>query len=138
MGSPLTLTVPLPPNLANSRMHWRVKLNRKKAYWELLDMLKSAGALPRVPHDLPPTKTRVAATLYLFAPMDDDNAMARVKWILDWFVKNAYLRGDSRKHIEWAGIPHQVIDRKNPRVELVLTHGVPVIRSRPLRRGDEK
>lgn len=119
----MKITAPLPPNMANSRMHWRVKLKAKKAYWESLNNRAMLGQMPLSPGV---SRTgwgpmRVAATLYVHNPMDDDNAMARVKWLIDWLVTNDYLPGDSRKHIEWAGIPHQVVDRKNPRVELELT-----------------
>lgn len=115
----VTLTVPLPPNIANGRMHWRVKLNAKKAYWETLDTMRQIKLLPAPkPVDGPAV---ISATLYLYAHMDDDNAMHRCKYALDWLVTNGYLRGDSRKDITWAGLPHQVIDRKNPRVELTLT-----------------
>lgn len=118
--TPLTLTVPLPPNLANARMHWRVKLKAKKAYWETLSMLANMGKIPAEIVSRPP-RARIAVTLYLHSPMDDDNAMARVKWILDWFVTNGYLAGDSRKHLEWDGLPKQFIDRKHPRCVLTLT-----------------
>lgn len=116
----ITLTVPLPPNLANSRMHWRVKHNRKVAYWQTLSEMANCGLIPAEIVSRPP-RARIDATLFLYAPMDDDNAMARLKWLVDWLVTNGYLAGDSRKHIEWEGLPKQVIDRKNPRVEIVLT-----------------
>lgn len=52
--------------------------------------------------------------------MDDDNAMRRLKPLLDWLVGHGYLSGDSRKQIKWVGIPDQVIDRENQRVELTI------------------
>jgi hypothetical protein len=111
----MRLVVPLPPNAANSRRNWRVALRDKKRYWESLDLLKAARAFP-APQK--PRRATIAATLYLWGPMDDDNALARVKPLLDWLVANEYLPGDSRKHLTWAGIPEQHIDRKNQRLEI--------------------
>lgn len=116
----MKIVAPLPPNIANGRMHWRVKLNRKHAYHETLDMLAAARQIPAPPPE-PPRQATISAKLYLYSHMDDDNAMGRVKWFLDWLVTNGYLAGDSRKHLRWAGIPHQVIDRAAPRVEVTLT-----------------
>lgn len=118
--NPLTLTVPLPPNIANGRMHWQVKLKAKKAYWDTLSLLANCGKIPAEAVSRP-RRARLAATLYLHSPMDDDNAMARLKWLVDWLVSNGYLAGDSRKHIEWEGLPKQFIDRKNPRCVVTLT-----------------
>lgn len=119
----LTLTAPLPPNIANNRMHWRTKLKAKKRYWGSLNTLSLIGRIPISPlaSRTQTGPTRIAATLYVHNLMDDDNAMARVKWLLDWLVANDYLPGDARKNIQWAGMPEQVIDRKNPRIELTLT-----------------
>ena len=111
----MRLILPLPPNAANSRRHWRVVLRDKKAYWQSLDLLKASKALPRARK---PVRAKIAATLYVWGLMDDDNALARLKPLLDWLVAHDYLPGDSRKHIEWAGMPEQHIDRKNQRVEL--------------------
>jgi hypothetical protein len=40
--------------------------------------------------------------------------------VLDW-LSGLYIAGDARKALTWAGIPGQVIDRKRPRVELVIS-----------------
>jgi hypothetical protein len=69
------LTLPLPDNLANARQHWRVRLARKKAYWRKLDMLRPS--LPRAPA-VPLARAEIRATLHVWNPMDDDNAMARI------------------------------------------------------------
>lgn len=112
----MKLVAPLPPNIANGRMHWRVKLNRKKQYWESVDSWRIWW---RWPHPKKASKrARISATLFVYSLMDDDNAMARVKWLLDYLVAWEYLPGDSRKHIRWAGLPDQKIDRKNQRIEI--------------------
>jgi hypothetical protein len=113
------LVLPLPLNLANSRMHWRVKQREKRDYWEKLDLLFYAKQLPPPPRKAP-LKARIHATLYLHSPMDDGNAMNRMKWIEDWLKAWGYITDDSKKHLEWMGFPEQVIDRKNPRVEVEL------------------
>lgn len=116
-GGALRLVLPLPENLANARLHWRAKLARKKAYWRKLDLIRPA--LPPAP-PAPLARAEIRATLYLYNPMDDDNAMARLKWAVDWLA-GLYIAGDARKALKWVGIPEQVIDRKRPRVELVIS-----------------
>lgn len=115
----MKLTLPLPPNIANGRMHWRVKQKHKRAYWDLCDMYRLAGETPAPPTS-PPAKARFTVTLYLHQMMDDGNAMNRLKWTEDWLTANGYIADDSRKHLEYAGLPEQVIDRKRPRVEIVV------------------
>ncbi len=122
--TPLFLALPLPPNIANGRMHWRVKLNAKKAYWETLDMMRTLRQIPRPPAK-PPARARITVTLYLYSAMDDDNAMSRFKYAGDWLVGNGYLPGDSRKELTWAGLPDQHIDRKNQRMEITITPEAP-------------
>lgn len=116
----LTFTVPLPPNMANGRRHWRTALRDKKAYANSLTVLYAQGKIPKPPRE-PLQSTQIRATLYVHQPMDDDNALARLKHLIDFFVRFGYIVDDSRKNLRWAGMPDQVIDRKNPRVELTLT-----------------
>lgn len=103
--------LPLPPNLANSRWHWRVKQNKKKQYYAALDLLRVAKLLPPVPSEPWPV-AEVRAEMVLGAAMDDDNAMARCKWALDWIVRAGYLVDDRRKALRWAGFPSQDVTRK--------------------------
>ena len=112
-----TLVLPLPPNMLNSRRNWRVQLRAKKAYWQRCDILRLA--LPKPPAT-PPERIRATATLYVWALMDDDNAMARIKWAADWIVAQGYVADDRKKNIEWAGLPHQVVDRKAQRLEITI------------------
>jgi len=117
------LTLPLPPSLTNSGLgrsrHWRALEKEKKAYWATLDALQLTRRIPRL--DAPMPRAEISATLFLWNPMDDDGAMARLKWILDWMAKRGgFITDDRRKVLRWAGIPEQVIDRKNPRVEITL------------------
>lgn len=116
----LTFRLPLPPNLANARMHHMVKHRAKVAYWRHLDILQSGGILPPPPKE-PMAKATITATLTLGNAMDDDNAMSRTKWCQDWLKTRGYIVDDSRKHLKWGGIPKQRISRRNePCLELTL------------------
>lgn len=115
----ITLELPLPVNLANARMHWRVKDRERKAYRATLDLLLAAKRLPSPPvAPLSPIVIRPA--LYVWSQMDDDNALARVKWAADWLKTHGYIVDDKRPHCRFT-IPEQVIDRKNQRLVLTLT-----------------
>ena len=125
----MKLTLPLPPNRANAREHWRVTHKKKKAYYAeaqraLMDqrlwVLDMATGKPRVRAERPCTKPmRLTATLYVWAKMDRGNLVARLKWLEDSLVNYGLLVDDSE---EWLDLqmPRQVIDRKNQRVEIVL------------------
>ena len=109
----VVLSFPMPPNLANSRMHWRVKHKEKRAYWDALDLRAFTGELPS--GAIPPfSRVALSSTMTLWAPMDDDNAMARHKWVLDWLTKRMFWLDDSRKTVRWKNVPKQVISRKVP------------------------
>lgn len=124
MADALTLTVPMPPRLTNGSAmtgHWRGRHARKLAYKRALDALQAAGALPAPPARPLPFAV-VASEMTLGAAMDDDNALARHKVVLDWLVSRGYLAGDSRKCLRWAGLPVQRVTRKAPAcITLVLT-----------------
>lgn len=115
----MRLVLPLPPNAANSRRSWRVALRDKKAYWGQCSLLLSARRVP-LPPPVRPERVRLTAVLYLHNFMDDDNAMARLKPVLDWLKGWGYIADDRRKNIEWSGLPEQHIDRQNPRCEIVV------------------
>jgi hypothetical protein len=116
-GSPddevLLFHLPLPPNLANARMHWRVKHAEQARYVRLLDSLLTVQRLPMPPEE-PWSHGAVEALLVLGNHMDHDNAMARLKWPLDWLVRRGYLEDDGRRHLTWQGLPHQLLTRKAP------------------------
>ncbi len=115
-NSAVVMTLPLPPNMSNSRRHWRVTLREKKAYWAKLDLLLAVKYLPR-PTMLCPAE--FLSTLFVWQEMDDDGAMSRIKWIPDWLAANGYIEGDHRSQLR-IRVPEQVIDRKNQRVEVVI------------------
>lgn len=90
----------------------------------MLNVLLLAARTARVPRPdefsvpTPPAtplpRAVVTAHFAVHNLMDDDNAMTRVKWAVDWMVRNGYLQDDRRKNLRWGGIPTQVIDRKGP------------------------
>ena len=113
----MRITLPLPPNIANARMHWRTKNRKGKEYFESCDWLRITGEVPRLVGPLP--RARIRATLYMWGVMETDNLMARLKFPVDWLVSRGYIVDDSPKRLEWE-MPQQAIDRKNPRVEIEL------------------
>ena len=118
----ILLTLPLPPNRANAREHWRVTWRKKAVYYEKAEWeLKFGGRMRSV--KLPLERPILTATLYVWQKMDPDNATARLKWPIDCLVRCGLLVDDSEKHLDFTEIPRQVIDRKNQRVEIVLISG---------------
>ncbi|KKK76071.1 hypothetical protein LCGC14_2867390 [marine sediment metagenome] len=113
----MKLTLPLPPNRANAREHWRVTWKKKTEYYN-----RGRVALLGQPVWDAPLKTRftLTATLYVWNKMDRDNLMARLKFVLDLLVKSGILVDDNEKWLDLQ-MPKQVIDRKNKRVEIELT-----------------
>ena len=89
----LVFELPLPDNLGNGRMHWRVKSKRKTAYYEALDTLALVEILPPRParmflHPVAEIEMRTVRR------MDHDNAHARLKWVLDWLQTRGYIAND--------------------------------------------
>lgn len=132
MSAPITLTVPMPDPVTNASggsRHWRTVHSRKRAYWGALDVIQATGGRVREtqyvlpePPDSPLDRATVRATLYLGNAMDDDNAIARCKPVLDWLVRRGYLKDDRRSCLRWESLPEQVVKRgQQYRIELTLT-----------------
>ncbi len=117
----LVITMELPPNLGNSRMHWRTKHKKRAAY--LRDCAFYARRAFDSADSVRGLKARVSFTLYLGAQMDQDNALARCKWPIDWLVANGFLVDDSPKWCSMS-IPSQVItrDKKAQRLEITIKY----------------
>jgi hypothetical protein len=117
----MTLTVPMPPNLANARLHWRAKDRERGAYFTRLDVLQLTGEIPPPPA-APLPRATIRAHMTLGAAMDDDNAVARAKWPIDWLVTRGYLASDRRTCLRWEAFPEQTVTRKVPAaITLTLT-----------------
>ena len=106
------LILPLPPNRANARWHWRTEVKLKAAYYL---RCRAAAPPPREPYE----RCRIHATFYLHNLMDHDNLAARMKWPQDYLV-GKFIVDDDPAHLEWAGFPEQVIDRKDKRLVIEL------------------
>ena len=118
----MRLTLPLPPNRANqtygkARWEWA----RKKEYYEkarnaiLLELVNNVEWTGDCTE-----RMRLDATFHLWKKMDRGNLVARLKWIEDILVKTGLLVDDNE---EWLDLqmPTQHIDRKEQRVEIILT-----------------
>lgn len=106
----LKFDFPMPLNVANSRLHWRVKDNARKAYFETCDAMQAAKLLPPPPAT-PFGRSRIASLMMLGGKMDADNAMARHKWPLDWLQSRRYLTND--RDLEWTALPTQLVSRSS-------------------------
>lgn len=107
------IEMPLPPNMANGRAHWRTKDRQRNEYKNAthIHLLQRKILRPWLAKDMP-EKVRISAHIVVGGLMDIDNLFARMKWALDYLVDDRILRGDSPKHIEWDGIPTQEVSRK--------------------------
>ena len=124
MREALVFTVPMPPNVTNrasGRSHWRVRHNERTAYWELLDGMRVCRHIPQPPPE-PIPQAVLASHMVLGGAMDDDNALARHKHLVDWLVRRGYLASDRRTCVRWAGLPEQRVSRKvKPTITLTIT-----------------
>lgn len=123
-GEAVRIVVPMPPPLTNASGRsrgWRTVNRAKKCYWEQLDDRQNYGLIPAPPAVAFP-RARIRATLYLGNAMDDDNAVARCKWALDWLRTRGYIVDDRKRVLTWSGFPEQVVKRgQEYRIELTLT-----------------
>ena len=109
----LTLTLPL--NLGNARLHWAEK-NRKMNFYFNLCLATVKTKRP----EYPLSQADISATLYVWNLMDEgDNMRTRLKWPLDFLVQRGFIENDSPKVLVW-GTVTQEIDRRNQRVEIEL------------------
>jgi len=116
----IELTLPLPPNRANAREHWRVTHRKKVEYYEKAELTLMMADWDRGGQAPPRGRVTLTATLYVWARMDPDNAVSRLKWPIDSLVSYGFLVDDNEKWLDFTEIPKQVIDRKNQRVVICL------------------
>ena len=115
----MRFVLPLPLNLANSRLHYMIKHRAKKRYWEALDMLQLTRQIPAPPSE-PIQSVTIGHTWHVGNRMDPDNAYARLKFPLDWLRTRGYIIEDREENVTLSP-PKQHIDRKSPRLELTIT-----------------
>jgi hypothetical protein len=113
----VSLTLPLPLNLANSRMHWAAKLKAMHA-WKTKAIISEPKLRGR---HTPMQRATLEAVFYVGRwVMDDDNVTARMKWIGDILKERGLIVDDKRPHLTLTGIPAQRTETPR-RVELTLT-----------------
>ncbi len=83
---PLVADFPLPPNMANARVHHMKKYRAKLAYWQLCTVWAQNQGI-RPPIEPPAGKSTLYFTLYVGNFMDIGNAYNLIKWLEDLFVK---------------------------------------------------
>ena len=107
----MRFVLPLPPNIANARWHWAQRNRHRTSYLTLCTVADHR----RPPEPIAPAV--VTATLYVHNMMDDDNAVARLKWAIDWLKVREIIEDDHPACMTLAEV-RQVVDRKRPRVEI--------------------
>lgn len=119
----VTLTVPMPESVTNASgasRHWHSVHTKKKVYWTALDILQLRGEIPPPPR-VPLRRARIASVMYLGGAMDDDNALARHKPVLDWLKTRGYIADDRKKNLVWDALPEQIVKRDgNYRITVTL------------------
>jgi hypothetical protein len=113
----LHLVLPLPPNRANDRSHWRKVHAQKSAYYAAAGIFLYQQAGPRQTRT--PKRVTLCARLYVKNLNDPDNLVSRLKWPIDLLVLHGLLYEDRGAWLDLQ-MPTQEIDRKRPRVELWL------------------
>ena len=113
LPAPMTFVFPLPPNRANARGHWRKAYREQAKFYAECDMRVLAKLMPKPPA-APWMRASITAELTMRNPMDDDNALARCKWVCDFLVTRGYILDDRKGRLDWDAIPTQKISRKEP------------------------
>lgn len=118
----IILTAPMPDNINSNkgRTHWRARDRLRKEYFMRLDDLQGCGLIR--PPDRILRRVTIRSVMYLGNYMDDDNAVARHKPLLDWLKTRGYIVDDNRKYLRWEGFPEQIVRRNGEyRIELTIT-----------------
>lgn len=102
MSDPIVLWIPRPPDNANNRGHWRIAHEAMLRLRGELDDRLAVRLLPA-----PPARPLVSATLeshwYIEGRhrfLDQDNAVRRLKPVIDWLVAMRYLAGDTSAQLQ--------------------------------------
>lgn len=114
----MILTLPIPPNFPNTRMHWAAK-HRLKKVWQMAALVTEKQLRGR---HKPPHSVRIAARFYLGRKqfMDADNSVSRLKIVVDFLKERGLIVDDKWPHVRWDGFPEQYPDKPR-RLELTLT-----------------
>ena len=112
----LVFELPLPPNLGNSRAHWRLKARQKTDFYVVCDarVVVKGWHVPRPVEGMPWAKPVAEITMRTARAMDHDNAHARLKWVLDWLQTRGYIVNDR-------DLRYQLENKTAPRKEVGIT-----------------
>lgn len=103
----VVLTLPMPLNLANARLHW-LRKNRKRDEWMTRAIVAEKQLRGR---HRPMQRARVSVVMYIGkhggGMMDDDNCTARLKWPFDLLKARGLIVDDKRPYLTLEGIPEQ-------------------------------
>lgn len=96
-GEALVLWIPRPPDNANNRGHWTVANRVKRRYQAELTQRLGLRLMPGPPATC---LSGVVLDSTWWTPfrrrhLDDDNAIRRLKPVIDWLVLARYLAGDA-------------------------------------------
>lgn len=99
--------IPRPPDNANSRGRWK-GISAKRRYWAELNKRLAAGLIPKPPAT-PPGHAWISSVWWYdrsrrLPPIDPDNAVRRLKPVIDWLVAQGFLQGDSVHHVSLGGL----------------------------------
>jgi hypothetical protein len=111
----LTLTFPMPLNVANARLHWRAKA-RKHDAWKMLAIVQEPKLRGR-----PECFGRVRVSVTFFTGrwvQDTDNLIARAKWPLDLLKERGFIADDCPGVVESLSVTQ--VPRMPRRVVLTL------------------
>lgn len=97
----LELWIPRPPDNANNRGHWSHATKEKRALHVELDTRVQARLIPNPPAT-PFASISLSSEWFTTGrqqTLDPDNAIRRLKPVIDWLVKRGYLAGDTPKEV---------------------------------------
>lgn len=115
----LAITFPIPPNLANGRVHWSKK-HKDHGIWRARALASEPWLAGRRPRRPLPVLITAQTTLVLWQRMDEDNAVARLKWCFDLLVERGWLVDDDPDHLTILPVKQRIDRDEKPRVIIQL------------------
>lgn len=101
----LVFFLPKPPDIANGRASWQKVLREKRQYFENLNArMRAKHGFPEKPA-APLARARASITWHFALPQhrpDADNAIRRMKYVMDFLVAHEFIAGDSPDYLTWA------------------------------------
>lgn len=120
-----TITFPMPVNLANARLHWKDRAKLKAAWQQKAIVIEPFLRGKRPPMPLAYAEAEAVLRLDGTSLMDQDNAVARLKWCLDLLVSRGWLFDDGPAHLLLRPV-RQVLDRTRAPVITITLYDEPL------------